>query len=149
MKLIIGGAYQGKLAYAKREYQVTEGWLDGRTCSLEEIFSCKGICYFHEYVKRMMCGEKNSSEGGQDLLWLHLQKEELSGLERQARGFAEMLCWKNPDILIVSNELGYGVVPMEKTDRLWREATGRICTEIAARADEVVRVVCGVGQRLK
>lgn len=149
MKLIIGGAYQGKLAYAKREYHITEGWLDGRTCRLDEILSCRGICYFHEYVKRLLNEDKDISEAGQDFSWVHIQKEDLSSLEQQAEGFAGMLCRENPDIVIVSNELGYGVVPMEKSDRLWRETTGRICTGIAARADEVVRVVCGVGQRLK
>jgi hypothetical protein len=70
-------------------------------------------------------------------------------LEQDAETFAERLCACNPEILIVSNELGYGVVPMEKADRLWREAAGRICCALASRADEVVRVVCGIGQRIK
>ena len=47
MKLIIGGAYQGKLAYEKREYGMAEGWIDGRTCRMEEIWTCGGIDYFH------------------------------------------------------------------------------------------------------
>ncbi len=70
-------------------------------------------------------------------------------IEQQAEAFADWLYKKNPNLVIVSNELGYGVVPMEKKDRLWRERVGRVCTCIAARADEVVRVVCGIGTRLK
>jgi len=38
---------------------------------------------------------------------------------------------------------------MDKCDREWREAVGRTCCYIAKKADEVVRVVCGVGNRIK
>lgn len=148
MKLIIGGAYQGKLAYAKKEYGVTEGWLDGRTCRPGEIWHCRGIYCFHEYVKRMLPG-KAATADAEDAAWLHLQNDDLSSLEQQAHRFVTLLLQENPDLLIVSDELGCGVVPVEKTDRLWREATGRICTELAAQAEEVVRVTCGLGLRLK
>ena len=140
MKVIIGGACQGKLAFAKREYQAADGWVDGQVCKLEEIKVCRGIYHFHEYVRRLMDDRK---EG----LWFSADQSIL-GIEQQAERFAELLYEKNPDILIVSNELGCGIVPMEKRDRLWREACGRVCTALAARADEVVRVVCGVGQKL-
>ena len=49
----------------------------------------------------------------------------------------------------ISTEIGYGVVPMDKGDREWRETVGRTCCYIAKKADEVVRVVCGVGNRIK
>ena len=39
---------------------------------------------------------------------------------------------KNPDLVLISNELGYGVVPMDVFDRNYRETTGRVCTEIAS-----------------
>lgn len=139
MKLIIGGACQGKLAFAKKTYQAEDGWIDGRTCAPEEIEACRGIYHFHEYVRRMLEGKEEFRFS------LHA---DLSGLEVQAEAFADFLCRKNPQILIVSNELGYGVVPVEKEARLWREACGRMCTALAGRADEVVRVICGVGQKL-
>ena len=49
----------------------------------------------------------------------------------------------------MTNELGYGVVPVDAFDRLWREKTGRICTELAGKAEEVHRVVCGIGMVIK
>ena len=61
----------------------------------------------------------------------------------------EELLQKNPEICIVTNELGYGVVPIEPFDREWREKTGRICAELAAKADSGTRVVCGIGILLK
>lgn len=142
MKLVIGGAFQGKLAYAKETYHL-ENWVDGRSCGFDEIMACGGIHHFHEYIRRMItAGQKGTSDGC-------FISESLIELEQRAEEFAEELYRRNPDILVVSNELGYGVVPMEKFDRDYREAVGRACTCIAARSDEVVRVVCGIGLRIK
>jgi adenosylcobinamide kinase/adenosylcobinamide-phosphate guanylyltransferase len=177
MKLIIGGAYQGKLAYAQQNCCLKEEeWIDGRTCPLDAIETCGGIHHFHEYVKRMMTREAEGCDMHAQMMageaeGCHMRAQMMPGeakeckaysgqatngknrdflhLEQDAEAFAECLCACNPEILIVSNELGYGVVPMEKADRLWREAAGRICCALASRADEVVRVVCGIGQRIK
>ena len=80
-----------------------------------------------------------------------LSKEEMEKrvLDAAKMVSLEELLQKNPEICIVTNELGYGVVPIEPFDRKWREKTGRICTELAAKADSVTRVVCGIGILLK
>ena len=51
--------------------------------------------------------------------------------------------------VIICNEVGSGVVPMEKKQRAAREETGRICTRLAAEAETVVRMVCGIPMVLK
>ncbi len=51
-------------------------------------------------------------------------------------------------VVVVSQEMGCGVVPADERDILKREAVGRFQTEIAARSGEVIRVVCGIGVRL-
>ena len=56
---------------------------------------------------------------------------------------------KNPDLILVTNELGYGVVPVDRFDREYREKTGRVCCEIAKQATEVHRVICGIGTVIK
>ena len=63
--------------------------------------------------------------------------------------FVDELMARNPDIIIVANELGYGIVPADSFDRRYRETDGRICTEIASRADEVIRIVCGIPTIIK
>lgn len=138
MRLVIGGAYQGKLAYAQKTYGIADGWIDGAACAPEEIFSCRGIYNFHEYVKRLAPAEARRGAEESPLF-----------LEQRAEQFAEELFRRNPELVIVANELGCGIVPLERSDRLWRELTGRICTCLAARSAEVVRVVCGIGVRLK
>ena len=56
---------------------------------------------------------------------------------------------QNPEIILVTNELGYGVVPVDRFDREYRERTGRICCEISKEAKEVPRVICGIGTVIK
>ena len=53
------------------------------------------------------------------------------------------------DVVISSDLIGSGIVPMDAFDRCWREVTGRVLTDIASKADEVYRVTCGIEQRLK
>ena len=125
MNMVIGGAYQGKLNYAKETFQIPDGWVDGASCTLEELAQCRGVYDFHLLIRRLL-------EEGQEADRLVLEAEE-----------------KNPEICIVTNELGYGVVPVDAFDRLWREKTGRICTELAGKAEEVHRVVCGIGMVIK
>lgn len=56
---------------------------------------------------------------------------------------------KNPDIIIISDEIGNGIVPMEEKERFYREYTGRVLIKIAEKADKVTRIICGVPQRIK
>ncbi len=125
MKMVIGGAFQGKHAYAEETFAIHEGWADGLDCKLEDIFSCKGMKHFHEYVKMLVREKKDYSE------------------------FVKELFDKNPDLCIVCNEIGYGVVPMDKFDREYRETVGRICEQLAAGSQEVHRVMCGIGSKIK
>ena len=51
--------------------------------------------------------------------------------------------------VIIADEIGNGVVPMDEADRTYREVAGRILIELAKDADEVHRVILGIGQRIK
>jgi adenosylcobinamide kinase / adenosylcobinamide-phosphate guanylyltransferase len=52
-------------------------------------------------------------------------------------------------VVIVSNELGMGLVPAMKPVRAFRDLAGRINQQIAAEADEVYLVIGGLSLRLK
>ena len=67
----------------------------------------------------------------------------------QMSAFCRTLLEENPELIIITNELGYGVVPVDPFDRAWREAAGRTCCVLAAEAGQVYRVICGLGQALK
>lgn len=51
--------------------------------------------------------------------------------------------------VVVCREVGCGVIPLEGEDRKRREAVGRLCCDLAARAEQVYRVSCGIPMRLK
>jgi adenosylcobinamide kinase / adenosylcobinamide-phosphate guanylyltransferase len=46
--------------------------------------------------------------------------------------------------IIVSNEVGLGIIPGDKVSRLYRDALGRANQALAARADEVYFMVAGL-----
>ena len=85
MKLIIGGAFQGKLEYATTQYGLADGWIDGADCVLEAIEGCRGIFHFEAWVRRLL--QERAEEG---------QAWELT-VERLAATVAERLYEKNPD----------------------------------------------------
>lgn len=68
---------------------------------------------------------------------------------QEPRAFARRFCKEHPQAIIVANEVGAGVVPMEAADRAFREAVGRALCVIAQEAECVTRCVCGIGVRLK
>ena len=123
-KLIIGGAFQGKLDYAKKLYPDTE-WTDGSACALEEIATCSAMNCFHLFVRRWMKAGRT--------------KEELTDTLRK----------RDRELILICDEVGFGLVPVDAFEREYREAVGRICTVFARRADRVDRVVCGIGTQIK
>lgn len=52
-------------------------------------------------------------------------------------------------VVLVSNELGMGLVPIEPSARAFRDLSGRVNQRIAAEADEVYLVVSGIPLRLR
>lgn len=126
MILIVGGTFQGKKAFAENLLNETrEHFMDGANCAFEDIYHAKVLFHFHEYIRRML-----------------EQKMDVQHL-------AERLRMRNPELVLISNELGCGVVPMDVFDRNYRETTGRVCTEIASTAEAVYRVICGIGTKIK
>ena len=46
--------------------------------------------------------------------------------------------------VVICNEVGCGIIPVEPRERRGREATGRLCILLAQQAEAVVRMVCGI-----
>ena len=51
--------------------------------------------------------------------------------------------------ILIATEVGGGVVPMDANERADREAAGRLACLLAARADCVVQMFCGIPTVLK
>ena len=52
-------------------------------------------------------------------------------------------------VVLVSNELGFGLVPVSRSARAFRDVAGRVNQQIAEASDEVYFVVSGQSLRLK
>lgn len=111
MVLIVGGAFQGKAAYARAHFPGEYRILDR----------------YHETVRRQLEEGKNPVEEA-ERLWAQADAENL---------------------VIICDEVGCGLVPVDAFERNWREQVGRTCCYLASRAEQVVRVVCGIGTKLK
>lgn len=51
--------------------------------------------------------------------------------------------------VVIASEIGGGVVPVDPQQRAGREAAGRLGCLLAARADTVIRVFCGIPTVIK
>lgn len=51
--------------------------------------------------------------------------------------------------VVICDEVGSGIIPLEKYDREWRDAVGRLCILLAKDAHKVIRMVCGIQITLK
>lgn len=75
--------------------------------------------------------------------------QELLRQEEDGEAFAQRLLAEHGDHVILCDEIGCGVVPLTAEERRWREQTGRCLMRLAAAAQEVHRVCCGLGMRIK
>ena len=51
--------------------------------------------------------------------------------------------------ILICEDISCGVVPMDAETREWREAVGRMNAALAAQADTVTRIFCGLPLELK
>lgn len=118
MVMITGGAYQGKTSYAVQNFNISEDDItDGKICAPETTMTARCIKNYHELVKRL----------GTDSI-----------------SFTQELCLRNREAVIIIDEIGCGIVPIEKSERAWRENVGRCGCIIVSNSETVVRMVCGI-----
>ena len=51
--------------------------------------------------------------------------------------------------VVIACEVGGGVIPLDRGERIWRENAGRLACLLADRADRVILVHCGIGICIK
>ena len=127
MKLVIGGTAQGKLEYVLLKHDVQKNMVwDGVLPNDRELNgNIVIINHLHQWIKNCMVS------GGCP------EDEIMSFLD----------C--NEDCIIICDEIGNGIVPIDPFERQYRERTGRLLVQLAMRAEEVERIICGIGQKIK
>lgn len=127
MELYIGGCSQGKLNYVLKKTGFSEEMvldaeeITGRNIKREVLI----INHFHLLVKNILKDGKIP--------------------EDTIKEIAE----ENPELIIICDEVGNGIIPVEAAEREYRERLGRILCGLAEKAVKVERIICGIGQRIK
>lgn len=80
-------------------------------------------------------------------IMLKFNKEEL--IDKKIGELLLILRQVKADIIIVSNEVGGGIVPENKLARQFRDIVGIAHQKLAAQSDEVFLVTVGIAQKLK
>ena len=138
MILIVGGAFQGKTEFARKQFGLdpeliadgavwreTEAEKEASPGTEPDSGRCAGIRSYQLRIREQL---KKGLDPGEEL---------------------RRLIAEDPGILIIADEIGNGLIPMEREERDYREAVGRTLCLAAQEADEVWRVICGIGQRIK
>lgn len=147
MILIFGGAYQGKLDYAKKNFDIKT------VCDCSDgaapDFAADAIYGIEGFVKRCAMRRYEALAGKAPEKQVKRQSPEsaLPPLEA-ADWFSERRkAWQ--DKVLIMTDVSQGIVPMAPALRVFREMNGRLMLRLAAEASEVHRVFCGIGKRVK
>ena len=128
MILITGGRGQGKLGFARSlaAFEIGGSQIaDGETDPFEAAFSRPVIKHFERYIKR---GMQNQLD---------------------CEAFLRRILSDNPDAVVIADEIGCGIVPVDAFERAYRDEAGRLCQLLAREAGAVYRVNFGIGQQIK
>ena len=120
MILIIGGAWQGKLDFAKENFGITDR--DVYPCGQGEIDFSKRCIY---------------------------RIEEFTAHNEDPIGYFEAHREDWQESVLILQDIFCGVVPMGAETRAWRQRTGRLAQYLSREARQVSRIFCGLEQRLK
>lgn len=160
MEVYFGGAFQGKLEYVLEK----KGCLkvaDGAGCSLKDIKEAQVLNHMHLYIKRLTYKEGaaynttvdytitaddtiTADTTADDTITANTTAKTMSAAE-----IINDIYEANPDIILICDEVGGGIVPLKKEDRIYRETVGRALCCAVKKSDRVERVMCGIGQCLK
>lgn len=126
MDFIIGGCFQGKREYVKEKYGFTESdFIDAKDIKNNDMQGKRCLVGFHRFIRTLL----------------------LEGADIEKN--VTLLLEKNDIHVIISDEIGYGIVPIDDFEREYRELVGRQCCILAQKAERVVRVVSGIGAAIK
>lgn len=160
MEVYFGGAFQGKLEYVLKK----KGCLkvaDGAGCSLKDIKEAQVLNHLHLYIKRLTYKEGaaynttvDDTITTDDTITVDTTADDTITANTTAKTMsaAEIIndiYEANPDIILICDEVGGGIVPLKKEDRIYRETVGRALCCAVKKSDRVERVMCGIGQCLK
>jgi adenosylcobinamide kinase / adenosylcobinamide-phosphate guanylyltransferase len=164
--LVLGGARSGKSAYAESCVQALTG---------EKLYIATAEVTDAEMAERIRHHQDRRGSGWQTIeaplelsdalrkhdrpdriilidcvtVWINNLMFHDRAIEPAVADFCAALSGAKAQIVVVSNEVGFGIVPENALARRFRDCAGRANQAIAAAADEVVLVVAGLPLTMK
>jgi hypothetical protein len=145
MVLIFGGAYQGKKEYVINKYMITDA----------QIYNCENPDKYRD----LSDGGENggaaelTDAAGKFPALDHLEAWILRGIREKRNPEDELQAALKSGCLdekiVICADITQGVVPIDAEMRKWRDQTGKCLQLLASRADEAVRVYCGLAETVK
>ena len=165
LTLVLGGAASGKSAYAEslvvqsgleRVYIATAQAFDAEmTDKIADHRKSRGPDWTTIEAPMDLPNALNKTKAGDAVLidcatlWLTNNVLAEADIQKMTQDLLAALRATACPIVIVSNEVGQGIVPDNALSRKFRNAQGRLNQEIAAQADTVVAVMAGLPFALK
>lgn len=165
--LILGGARSGKSAFAEREALATPGaerFVYIATAQAHDDAMAERIAHhrahrdgrWHTVEAPLQLGATLTEQDGSDTvilvdcltLWLS-NALAADGWDAERAGLLEALLACQGRVLLVSNEVGSGVVPLGELSRVFVDEAGRLHQALAALCSRVSLVVAGLPLDLK
>jgi len=164
--LILGGARSGKSAFGERiakasalelHYVATAAAGDGEMATrIAAHRASRGSAWTTHEVRTGICEILDGHGGAGSVmmidcltLWLSNLTEGRYDIGAQTETLVKALGRAQGAVILISNEVGGGIVPGTAMGRAFRDAQGVLNQRIAAAADTVVSVTAGLPQVLK
>lgn len=151
MWLVVGGAYAGKRRVVqeriKNPYWVSayqgDDWKEWQNSWHEKKIMNPSIVF----------------EGWEQWIWQELDRHSAGGSTKVDSIRARMKQFfdhalhieetEQKQVTLIMLEMGKGIVPLQKEERVWRDLAGWVLQDAAEKATEVMYVWNGLGQKIK
>ncbi|MFE1600967.1 bifunctional adenosylcobinamide kinase/adenosylcobinamide-phosphate guanylyltransferase [Methylobacterium sp. ID0610] len=160
LTLVLGGARSGKSAYAERLVQAAAApWIyvataqaydDEMRARIAEHRARRPAGWETRDAPRDLAGALGAAEPGRPVLvdcltlWLTNALLAEADLAAETGALVDACARHAGPLVLVSNEVGFGIVPDNALARRFRDEAGRLHQRLAAIADRVVLVVAGL-----
>ncbi|WP_026477742.1 bifunctional adenosylcobinamide kinase/adenosylcobinamide-phosphate guanylyltransferase [Alkaliphilus transvaalensis] len=89
----------------------------------------------------------------EDVDWDHVSHQEIDRIEdkifQEFIKLVEFIKKNHIRGILITNEVGLGIVPIDRLTRIFRDIAGRVNQFLAKEANEVYLVTCGIPNRIK
>ena len=130
--VVLGGAFQGKGNFVRQQFGIEKQDMITSLSQLKKAIKEKKnplvVNGFHAVI-----GEAVSAHENMEFLSHWMEEDD----------------FMQGSWIVISDEVGCGVVPVSREQRSIREETGRLLCRFSAQADKVIRVIAGIPTQIK